>query len=300
MTDRNDFDQDFRKTAWWSGDTRMAARGKANEAILQKLGKLDPPDLSQVEAVQMGHVMEPVIGRLAQAKLGVELMKIEEYKTHPKESWLRSHFDFTGTKDGKQILVECKNYSMAVRGKFDVSGIAPASDVAQVIHEAAVMGVEEVYLAVLFGGQEFVLIPFNITEEQKTTLVQEMAKYWACVQAQTPLPPETPEQARLLYPESTERTKTASGSVEEAVRLLKLIKTEIKALEDKKEQFETMVQGYMQDCATLTAVDGSVLATWKSAKTSERFDAKLFQQAMPELYDKFVVNQMGSRRFLIK
>ena len=296
----SDFDPEFRKTAWWSGDTRMAARGRANEVVMQKLGQMPIPDLSDIEAVQMGHVMEPVIGRLAQAKLGIDLMKIEEYKTHPKEQWLRSHFDFTGTKDGKQILVECKNYSMAVRGKFDASGIAPASDIAQCIHEAAVMGVEDVYLAVLFGGQEFVLIPFNITEEQKTTLVQEMAKYWACVQAQTPLPPETPEQARLLYPESTERTKTASGSVEEAVRLLKLIKTEIKALEDKKEQFETMVQGYMQDCATLTAVDGSVLATWKSAKSSERFDAKLFQQSMPDLYEKFVVNMAGSRRFLIK
>lgn len=296
----SDFDQDFRKTAWWSGDSRMAARGRANEVVLQKLGKLDPPDLSQVEAVQMGHVMEPVIGRLAQAKLGVELTKIEEFRTHPKESWLRSHFDFTGMKDGKQILVECKNYSMAVRGKFDVSGIAPASDVAQVIHEAAVMGVEDVYLAVLFGGQEFVLIPFNITEEQKTTLVKEMAQYWACVQAQTPLPPETPEQARLLYPESVERTKTASGSVEEACRLLKLIKQEISALEERKEQFETLVQGYMQDCATLTTVDGSVLATWKSAKASKRFDSKLFQSAMPDIYDKFVVEQMGSRRFLVK
>jgi predicted phage-related endonuclease len=296
----SDFDPDFRKQAWWSGDTRMAARGKANEVILTKLGQLEPPDLSNVEAVQMGHVMEPVIGRLAQAKLGVDLMKIEDYKTHPKESWLRSHFDFTGTRNGKQILVECKNYNMAVRGKFDASGIAPASDVAQVIHEAAVMGVEEVYLAVLFGGQEFVLIPFNITEEQKTTLVQEMAKYWACVQAQTPLPPETPEQARLLYPASTERIKTASGSVEEAVRLLKLIKQEISALEERKEQFETLVQGYMQDCSTLTTVDGSVLATWKSAKASKRFDAKLFQSSMPDLYNSFVVEQMGSRRFLVK
>ena len=296
----SDFDPDFRKTAWWSGDTRMAARGRANDVILQKLGKLDPPDLSQVEAVQMGHVMEPVIGRLAQERLGVELHKIEEYKTHPKESWLRSHFDFTGMKDGKQILVECKNYTMAVRGKFDVSGIAPPADIAQVIHEATVMGVEDVYLAVLFGGQEFVLIPFRITEEQKETLVKEMAKYWACVQAQTPLPPETPEQARLLYPQSTETAKTASGSVEEAVRLLKAIKADISTLEERKEQFETLIQGYMQDNATLQAIDGSVLATWKSAKASKRFDAKLFQSSMPDLYDKFVVEQMGSRRFLVK
>jgi hypothetical protein len=43
-----------------------------------------------------------------------------------------------------------------------------------------------------------------------------------------------------------------------------------------------------------------VLATWKNAKTSEKFDSKLFQTAMPEIYEKFVVNVPGSRRFLIK
>ena len=248
----------------------------------------------------MGHVMEPVIGRLAQDKLGVELTKIDEYKTHPKESWLRSHFDFTGMKDGKQILVECKNYNMAVRGKFDPSGIAPAADVAQCIHEAAVMGVEEVYLAVLFGGQEFVLIPFQITDEQKTTLVREMAKYWACVQAQTPLPPETPEQARLLYPHSTSTAKVATNQVEQAVANLKIIKKELSNLEEQKQGWETIIQSYMQDTGTLQSIDGSVLATWNSSKPSKRFDAKLFQSSMPDLYDKFVVEQMGSRRFLVK
>jgi len=296
----SDFDPDFRKQAWWSGDTRLAARGKANEAILTKLGKLDPPDLSNIEAVQMGHVMEPVIGRLAQAKLGVELTKIEEYVTHPKESWLRSHFDFTGTKNGKQILVECKNYSSAVRGKFDVTGIAPASDVAQVIHEAAVMGVEEVYLAVLFGGQEFVLIPFQITEEQKVTLVQEMAKYWACVQTQTPLPAEDAQQAKLLYPTATESAKVANANVEEACKYLKLIKSEIKALEEREKQFDSIVRNYMESNATLTSLDGTVLATWKNDKPSRKFDAKLFQESMPDIYQQFMREVPGARKFLVK
>ena len=294
------FAPEERQNAWWATDSRRAVSGQLLDVLLEKRGERERADLSGVEAVQMGHVMEPVIGRLAQAKLGIDLMKIEEYKTHPKEQWLRSHFDFTGTLNGKQILVECKNYSMAVRGKFDASGIAPASDVAQCIHEAAVMGVEDVYLAVLFGGQEFVLIPFNITEEQKTTLVQEMAKYWACVQAQTPLPPETPEQARLLYPQSTEAQKTATAQVEEAVNVLKHIKQQLSLLEEKKEMCETLIQSYMQDTSTLQSFDGSVLATWKNAKPSKRFDSKLFQQSMPDLYDKFVVEQMGSRRFLVK
>lgn len=296
----SDFSLETRNSAWWSGDSRRASSGKAGEVILTKLGKMEIPDLSNIEAVQMGHVMEPVIANLASQKLGVRLEKIEEALTHPKHTWLRSHFDYHGKLNGETILVECKNYNAAVRNKFDDSGLIPAADMAQLIHEAAVYGVRHIYLAVLFGGQEFVLLPFEITDEQKEELIQQMAVFWGHVQAGTVLPPETPEQARLIYPTGLDNTKMASRTVEEACRTLQVVKGQIKALEGQKEALETLVQGYMGECNQLATFDGSVLATWKNAKHSERFDSKLFQQAMPETYEKFVVNVAGSRRFLIK
>jgi predicted phage-related endonuclease len=261
---------------------------------------MEIPDLSGIEAVQMGHVMEPVIANLASQKLGVRLEKIEEALTHPKHPWLRSHFDYHGKLNGETILVECKNYNAAVRNKFDDSGLIPAADMAQLIHEAAVYGVRHIYLAVLFGGQEFVLLPFEITDEQKEELIQQMAVFWGHVQAGTVLPPETPEQARLIYPTGLDNTKMASRTVEEACRTLQVVKGQIKALEAQEMALLTLVQGYMQDCNQLATFDGSVLATWKNAKHSERFDSKLFQSSMPDVYEKFVVNVPGSRRFLVK
>jgi len=296
----SDFSPETRNSAWWSGDSRRAASGKANEVILTKQGKLEIPDLSNIEAVQMGHVMEPVIGNLASERLGVRLEKIQASLTHPQHPWLKSHFDFHGKLNGETILVECKNYNAAVRNKFDESGLVPAADMAQLIHEAAVYGVRKIYLAVLFGGQEFVLIPFTITDEQKEELIKQMAVYWGHVNAGTTLPPETPEQARLIYPTGLNDTKMASRSVEEACRTLTIVKGQIKALEAQKEALETLVQGYMGECNQLATFDGSVLATWKNSKTSERFDSKLFQSAMPDVYEKFVVNVPGSRRFLVK
>ena len=160
----SDFTPQTRNSAIWSGDSRKVANGKANEVILTKLGRMPIPDLSHIEAVQMGHVMEPVIANLAQTKLKVELKKIEESLTHPKEAWLRSHFDFVGTENGQTILVECKNYNAGVRNKFDdIANTIPNADMAQLIHEATVFGNTRIYLAVLFGGQEFVLMPFDIT-----------------------------------------------------------------------------------------------------------------------------------------
>ena len=297
----SDFSPETRNSAWWSGDSRLAAQGRANEAILQKQGKMERPDLSQVEAVQMGHVMEPVIGKLAQQKLQVELHKIEDALTHPKEAWLRSHFDFAGTENGKTILVEAKNYNSATRSKFDAdTGLMPVADMAQLVHEATVFGCETVYLAVLFGGQEFVLIRQDISEAMKEAHIKEMAVLWAHVVSGTALPPESVDQARALYPVSSEATKLASASVEQAVLMLAAIKREIKALEDREDQYQTLVQGYMENKSTLASIDGNVLATWKSAKSSMKFDAKLFESAMPDIYRQFVREMPGSRRFLIK
>ena len=298
----SDFTPATRNSAIWSGDSRRVAMGKANEVILTKQGKMDIPDLSGIEAVQMGHVMEPVIGNLAQSKLKVELKKVEESLTHPKEAWFKSHFDFVGTENGQTILVECKNYNAGVRNKFDdVSNTIPNSDMAQLVHETAVFGNTRIYLAVLFGGSEFVMFPFNITDDQKTELIQQMAKVWGHVQAGTTLPPEDLDQVKLLYPQDVTGTvKTASMSVEESCRALRHLKDEIKLLEGREEQLQTLVADYMQTASSLQSIDGSVLATWKAAKASKRFDAKLFQSAMPELYEQFVVEQAGSRRFLIK
>ena len=297
----SDFSPETRNSAIWSSDSRRVADGKANEVILTKLGMMEIPDLSDVEAVQMGHVMEPVIGRLAQSKLGIELTKIEEALTHPKEAWLRSHFDFAGKENGKTVLVECKNYNAAVRSKFDAeTGIIPPADMAQLIHEATVFGVDKVYLAVLFGGQEFFLASFNISEEQKLELIKQMAEVWARVMTKNPFPPEDVEQAKLIYPVSTEGVKTASQSVEEACRTLYLIKQEIKALTTREDKLQTLIEGYMGDRDTLATIEGNVLATWKSAKPSIKFDAKLFEKAMPDIYKQFMREVPGSRRFLIK
>jgi hypothetical protein len=108
------------------------------------------------------------------------------------------------------------------------------------------------------------------------------------------------EQVKLLYPVSQESVKTASASVEQACLALAQIKANIKALETQEEAYDTMVRGYMADKDTLTTIEGKVLATWKSAKSSIKFDAKLFESAMPDIHKQFMREMPGSRRFLLK
>ena len=145
------------------------------------------------------------------------------------------------------------------------------------------------------------MFPYDITDDQKTELIQQMAKVWAHVQTGTTLPPEDLEQVKLLYPQDVTGTvKTASMSVEEACRALRHLKDEIKLLEGREEQLQTLVAGFMETASSLQTIDGKVLATWKAAKASNKFDAKLFEQSMPDVYKSFIREVPGSRRFLLK
>jgi len=297
--DRNDFLPEVRNNAWWSGDSRMAANGRGVDAVLEKLGVKERPDLSEIEAVQMGHVMQPVIGQLASAKLGMELKEADYALTHPKETWLRSHFDFIST-DG-QTLVEVKNYNAAVRNKFDTeANIIPAADMAQLIHEAACHNINDIVLAVLFGGQNFEVFRFTIEEGQKEQLIKDMARYWSHVASKQYPEPETTEQAKLIYSVSAPTSITAPQSLEQMCQALQYTKTQLAHWEDEEEKLKVQIQKFMGVNSELVTLDGRVLATWKSAKPSMSFDKKLFEQSMPDLYKQFVRETLGSRRFLVK
>ena len=297
--DQADFAPAVRNSAWWSGDSRKAANGRAVDVILTKQGKLPIEDISDKEPVRMGHVMQPVIGRLFQDKHKIELKEADYALSHPTNEWFRSHFDFISA-DGR-TLVEAKNYNAAVRNKFDSdANVVPPSDYAQLIHEAACHGINDIYLAVLFGGQEFVTFHFQISEAEKDDLLRKMAVFWGHVKAQTVPEPQTVEQTKIIFPVGISGSVTATNQLEMAVTQLKDIKTQIKNLESGSEALETYIRNAMGEKDTLQSIDGSILATWKNSKSSKRFSSTLFQQAMPDIYEQFVVEQPGSRRFLVK
>ena len=299
MNDRAEFAPEVRNSAIWSGDSRKVANGKMVDVILEKQGKKPLPDLSNVEAVQMGHVMQPTIGRLAQDRLKMELKEADYALTLQSEPWFRSHFDFISA-DGK-TLVEAKNYNAQVRSKFDPdANRIPDADYAQLVHEATCHDVSHIFLAVLFGGSEFHTFEFNITDQEKDDLVKKMATVWGYCQSDTLPPAETIEQTKIIYPSSSTAVITATQQVELAITQLRDIKNQIKHLEDAEEQIEVAVRNLMRDCQEVRTVDGQTLVTWKSAKSSKKFSSTLFQSAMPDIYEQFVVEMPGSRRFLVK
>jgi predicted phage-related endonuclease len=108
------------------------------------------------------------------------------------------------------------------------------------------------------------------------------------------------DAARKLFPVSTSAGVLANAQLEQACQQLKAIKNQIKQFEEAEEKLQALIQGQMKEAGSLITFDGKVLATWNSSKPSKRFDPKLLQAEMPEVYERYIVEQPGSRRFLIK
>jgi hypothetical protein len=77
-------------------------------------------------------------------------------------------------------------------------------------------------------------------------------------------------------------------------------KARIKLLETEAEKVEVAIREYMGTKGALVSVDGKTLVTWRNSKASMKFSSELFKQAMPDVFQKFVVEVNGSRRFLLK
>jgi predicted phage-related endonuclease len=295
------FSADERRSAWWSTDSRRAVSGKAFEVVAEKIGKAERPDLSEVEVVQMGLRMEATIAAFASEELGQLKALGDAVATHPKHLWLKSHGDYMAQDNS--FLVECKNYNALHIHQYSEPGEpvrVPNSDWAQCCHEAACFGVSTVYLCILFGGQRFRTFRLDFSEDEKEGQISQMAKLWALVEAGALPDPETVSQCKAAYPASTEGIATASLELEHAAKRLAGIKASIKAFEVEEDRLQTAIQRVMGDAGEMQTLDGRTLATWKSAKASKRFSADLFKAAYPDIYESFVVEQPGSRRFLLK
>lgn len=297
-----DFTPEVRASAWWSGDSRLMAQGKAAQAILVKQGKMQPPDLSEVEAVQMGLKMQPIIARMAEDELGVRLKELDIAGTHPTEPWLRAHFDYV-SEDNK-FLVECKNYNDMYSKQFsdlDEPLRLPPADRLQCIHEAAVYGVNLVYLAVLFGGQRFRLYRIDVSDEEKLSLIKRAAEMWAHVKNGTCPVPSTPEESRIIWPdEQAGQVVIASQALEKAALTLRQLKNQIADAEEMEDRLTAQIQAALGEAGELRSFTGETLVTWKQAKGSKKFDAKAMKEALPDTYERFMKEVAGSRRFLVK
>lgn len=77
------------------------------------------------------------------------------------------------------------------------------------------------------------------------------------------------------------------------------LKSQISELEEKKDELEERIKLCFGEAEAIS-YGGLTLATWKSAKDTEKFDSKAFKAEHPDLAAQYIKTAPGARRFLVK
>jgi len=112
--------------------------------------------------------------------------------------------------------------------------------------------------------------------------------------------PRTMKDVLDLYGYTTGEDLIAKQEITDAVNRLRQIRTAISELGNIEKELKDKIAVYMKDRARLITSDGEILVTWSFTKPSSTFNSKLFKADNKELYEMYLDEKPGERRFSVK
>jgi len=250
---------------------------------LEKTGEIEADDLSDIEYVQMGNLLEPVIASLYTARTGRPVIDHGRYavRHHPDDP------RFMATIDRDIIPVDAETElagqviaSMAGRGPGileakttgpwnadDWEGLGPLYYQVQLQWQLGVLGYDWGSLAALIGGQRFVWIDFDRNDETIALLQDEARAFLDRIERRDPPPVDghagTTRAIKKLHPADSGKTIDLPDRFAEMDALRAQLQDQIKADEQRLEALDNEIKARMCD-ATWARIPGGGRFQWKT------------------------------------
>ena len=278
------------------------------QVVLEKLGKSEPKDTTY--RMDRGSTLEPLMVKWYTEHSGATVTYPVEFIRHPKHEFLGGHPDALalGNGTGRLRLVECKLTTR--RSEYGAEGTDEVPDdvYCQVQHYAMLLrealapsGVDLdpiAHVVADLGDEQPKVFELPMVDEQLDFLRDAEVEFWNDFVAQGKLPPPAnAAEARARWPRETMPVAHATdANVIDHAEVLRL-QAEIKSTKTSLEEAKLRIMRSMAECGTLM-LDDEILARW-SHVSSNRFDARAFRQANPELAEQYM-KASETRRFTLK
>lgn len=260
----------------------------------------DLPRYSDEETAyqRIGSRLEPVIAEIAADELGLSIRRCPPKlsRLHP---FMSANLDFEIVNNPKGPgIFEIKNRA----GQRPWEQL-PEDIELQARHQLAVTNREWGIVAAMFQFGTIRHYEIERDQELEAYLIEIEGRFMVRVEKGNP--PDTTwnkeglELLKKLYPRDSGKTITLD-SPEAAAMVAQYLgcREVLKDMEAKEAAAKGWIQAAMQDAST-ASVPGYTL-TWKSTKPSKRFDEEAFKAAHPDLYQYYIAERPGYRRFLLK
>lgn len=262
-------------------------------------------------AMRAGHYLEDAVSRFYQDETGKEIIKSSAGDwmfRNPDYPYMQVSPDRTfwipgmAKNDDNKGILECKTTQMDVD-----ADLVPQYWFAQLQTNLGIAGYKQGALAWLTMGRKFGYRDFEFDAEFFAYITEEVNRFWVdnILGKQEPLM-MTVDDVLLRNPKHVAgKAIEADEELQNDCRILKEIKEELSALDTRKKELEAAIKMAMGDAEALVApADGrskpQILATWKAAKDSLKFNESRFAQENPDTYASYKDTMPGSRRFLLK
>lgn len=257
-------------------------------------------------AMKAGHYLEDAVSRFFEDATGKQIIKASEGDwliVNKEKEYLRVSPDRTFWLPGmpknnkNKGILECKTTQMSV----DQENV-PMHWYCQLQYQLGVAELKYGALAWLTAGRSFDFREYEFDAEFYEYMIGEVDRFWIDnIQGkQEPLMYNV-EDVLLRNPRHVESKKVeADGMILEAYLELKEMKEQLAEIESKKKELEEKIKMAIGDAEALVDNNNKIIATWKTSKDSEKFNEKQFALENPELHAKYMMQVLGTRRFLIK
>ncbi|MEI7474711.1 MAG: YqaJ viral recombinase family protein [bacterium] len=235
----------------------------------EKTGKIEPADLSNVDAVKMGNTLEEFVAQQFSTETGKTVRRAPKKYTHKEYDFMGANIDrlVTGTDE----LLECKTCSLWKKDEWGGDDI-PQEYILQVMWYLGITGRKTGYIAVLIGGQHFRYKKIDFDSELFETMIEQALEFWNCVQNDIPpaILPADSETLLELYP-SHSVDIIENMEIEDKVAYLQELKMHIKSMQDEQKEIETELKNIINE--NMGVKTPNYVVTWKE-QTSKRVDTQ--------------------------
>jgi putative phage-type endonuclease len=238
------------------------------------------PDKEDNEAMRIGRDLEDYIAKRFTEKTGKKVRRENSIIRNPDMPYLHANIDRVVV--GEDAVLECKAVS-ALNMKQYKNGEYPERFYAQCCEYMLVCGFKKAYLAVLILGKGFMVFEIERDEDELNALNIACKEFWNLVQTDTPPTADclksTSDTLVAIYPTSNTDSVNLFGYENELAQYM-AISSQIKALEEQKDDIANKVKAYMQEAGK--GENEHYKVSWTSSER-KTFDAKAFAKDNPNL-----------------
>jgi putative phage-type endonuclease len=265
----------------------------------EKVGEVEPDDLSENERVYFGTILEEIVAHEYERRSGNRVRRVNRLITHPEYPWMCAHIDRMVLNSDR--ILECKTADGANAADWGEEGTAeiPVHYIPQVQHYLAVTGRAACDVAVLIGGNKFRMYTVQRDDEFIGAMIDLEREFWQCVETRTPPEPSTRSDAVLRWKTPVAELVTGSPVERDLVRLWSEKSEQKKALEAEIEEIELSLMRAMENIGDTLIFGTEVLATWKTER-KPYLDQKRLKEEMPEVHAKYYLADHTTRVFRVK